>query len=92
MAVSAEITLVGILVTDPQLYVTPTGAVAKFTVAAHERRFDPATCRWVDAGTTLLPCSIGRQAAENVAESLTTGTRVVVTGVLCQREWETTEG
>ncbi|MGH3934332.1 MAG: single-stranded DNA-binding protein [Pseudonocardiaceae bacterium] len=88
----AEITLVGILVTDPELRFTATGAVAGFTVAARERRFDPATGQWVDTVTAFLPCLIGRQAAENVAESLTEGTRVVVTGVLRQREWETTTG
>lgn len=88
----AEITLAGILVTDPELHLTATGAVASFTVAAHERRFDPATGHWVDIGTTFLPCYIGRQAADNVAESLTTGTRVLITGVLRQRQWETTTG
>ncbi|MGH3856545.1 MAG: single-stranded DNA-binding protein [Pseudonocardiaceae bacterium] len=88
----ADITLAGILVADPELRFTATGAVASFTVAAHERRFDPATGHWVDIGTTFLPCFIGRHAADNVAESLTTGTRVLVTGVLRQREWETTTG
>ncbi|MGH3976026.1 MAG: single-stranded DNA-binding protein [Pseudonocardiaceae bacterium] len=87
-----EITLAGIVVTDPELRVMATGAVASFTVAAHERRFDPATGQWVDTGTTFLPCAIGRQAAENVAESLTKGTRVLITGMLRQREWETTTG
>lgn len=92
MTRSAEITLTGILVTDPELHFTTTGAVASFTVAADGQRFDPATSQWIDTGTTFLPCSIGRQAAENVAESLTKGIRVLVTGVLRQREWETTEG
>jgi single-strand DNA-binding protein len=92
MTGSAEITLAGILVTDPELHVTSTGAVATFTVAADERRFDPATKQWMDTGTTFLPCSVGRQAAESVTESVTKGTRVLVTGVLRQREWETTEG
>ena len=88
-----EITLVGILVTDPELRITPTGAaVATFTVAAHDRRYDPATGHWIDTGATLLPCSLWHHAAENVAESLTTGTRVLVTGVLRQREWDTTGG
>jgi single-strand DNA-binding protein len=88
-----EITLVGILVTDPELRITPTGAVvATFTVAAHDRRYDPTTGHWIDKGATLLPCSLWRHAAENVAESLTTGTRVLVTGVLRQREWDTTGG
>lgn len=92
MAGSADITLAGILVTDPELHLTPTGAVASFTVAADRRRFDPVARQWVDTGTTFLPCSIGPHAAENVAESLTKGIRVLVTGVLRQREWETTEG
>lgn len=88
----AEITLAGMVVTEPELRVTAAGAVASFTVAAHERRVDPATGQWVDTGTTLLPCSIGHHAAENVAASLTTGSRVLITGVLRQREWETTAG
>lgn len=88
----AGITLAGIVVTNPDLRVTAAGAVASFTVATHERRFDPATGQCLDTGTTLLPCSIGHQAAENVAASLTTGTRVLITGVLRQREWETTAG
>lgn len=93
MAGLAEITLVGILVTDPELHFTSTGiAVAGFTVAANERRYDPATDQWVDMGTTFLPCRIRRQAAENVAESLTKGTHVLVTGALRQREWKTTDG
>ncbi|MGH3974599.1 MAG: single-stranded DNA-binding protein, partial [Pseudonocardiaceae bacterium] len=88
----AKITLVGLLVTDPELHITSTGAVARFTVAADERRFDPTTSQWVDTTTTLLPCSIGHHAAGNVAGSLTKGTRVLITGVLRQREWETTDG
>jgi single-strand DNA-binding protein len=93
MAGLAEITLVGILVTDPELRVSPTGAaVASFTVAAHDGRYDPGTGEWVDKGATFLRCPIECQAAENVAESLTKGARVLVTGVLKQREWETTDG
>ncbi len=92
MTGSAEITLAGILVTDPELHFTSTGAVANFTVAADEHRFDPVTKQWVHTGTTFLPCSVGRQAAESVTESATKGTRVLITGVLRQREWETTEG
>jgi single-strand DNA-binding protein len=91
-----EITLVGILVTNPELRITPTGVtVATFTVVAHDRRYDPDTGHWTDTGATLLPCSIWsiwRHAAENVAESPTTGNRVLVTGVLRQREWDTTGG
>jgi single-strand DNA-binding protein len=93
MAGLAEVTLVGILVADPELCVTPTGAVVtSLTVAANDGRYDPDTGKWVDKGTTLLRCSIWRQAAENVAESLTKGARVLVTGVLRQREWETANG
>lgn len=93
MAGLAEITLVGILVADPELRVSPAGtAVANFTVAANDDRYDPGTGEWVDKGATFLRCSIRSQAAENVAESLTKGTRVLVTGVLRQREWEATGG
>jgi single-strand DNA-binding protein len=88
-----EITLAGTLVADPELRFTPTGAaVANFTVAANDRRYDPTTQEWVDKGATFLRCSIWRQAAENLAESLTKGTRVLVTGVLRQREWDTADG
>lgn len=93
MAGLAEITLVGILVADPELHVSPTGsAVTHFTVAANDGRYDPGTGEWVDKGATFLRCSIERQAAENVAESLTKGARVLVTGILRQREWEATDG
>jgi single-strand DNA-binding protein len=93
MAGLPEITLVGVLVADPVLCVTPTGAVVtNFTVAANDRGVDPATGKWADKGPTLLPCSIRRHAAENVAESLTQGARVLVTGVLRQREWGSTGG
>lgn len=92
MAGLAEITLVGMLVTDPELRLTPTGAVASFTVAANGGRYDPATGEWVDTGTTFLPCTIRRQAAENSAASLTKGTHVLVTGALRQRQWDTTNG
>lgn len=88
----AQVTLAGILVTDPELRHTSTGVVTNFTVAAQQRRFDPAAGQWVDTGTTFLPCFIGRHAAENAAESLAKGTRVLVTSVLQQREWETTTG
>lgn len=93
MAGLPEITLVGVLVADPELCVTPTGAVVtNFTVAAADREVDPSTGKWVDKGPTLLPCTIWRRAAENVAESLTQGARVLVTGVLRQREWGTIGG
>ncbi|MBV9160796.1 MAG: single-stranded DNA-binding protein [Pseudonocardiales bacterium] len=88
-----EITLAGVLVADPELCVTPAGAVVtNFTVVTNDRSVDPATGKWVDKAPTLLPCSIRRQAAENVAESLMQGARVLVTGVLRQREWGTTGG
>ncbi|HEV7453585.1 MAG TPA: single-stranded DNA-binding protein [Pseudonocardiaceae bacterium] len=88
-----EITLVGVLVADPELGISLTGAaVATFTVAVNGRCYDPDTGQWIDNGTTFLPCSIWHHAADNVAESLTTGTRVLVTGVLRQREWEATDG
>lgn len=88
-----EITIAGTLVKDPELRYTATGAaVASFTVAANDRRYDKDTGEWVDKGATFLRCSVWRQAAENLAESLTKGTRVLVTGVLRQREWETPEG
>ncbi|MGH3722128.1 MAG: single-stranded DNA-binding protein [Pseudonocardiaceae bacterium] len=93
MAGVAEVTLVGILVTDPELRTTPTGdAIATFTVAANDGHHDPDTGQWADQGTTFLRCSIEHHTAENVAESLTTGARVLVTGVLRQREWNTTDG
>jgi single-strand DNA-binding protein len=86
-----EITFVGILVADHELGITPTGA-AVTTVAVNGRCYDPDTGQWIDEGATFLPCSIWHHAADNVAESLTTGTRVLVTGVLRQREWEATNG
>jgi single-strand DNA-binding protein len=63
-----------------------------FTVAANGHCYDPDTGQWIDEGTTFLPCSICHHAADNVAESLTTDTKVLVTGVLRQREWDTTDG
>lgn len=93
MAGLPEITVAGTVVADPELTFTPTGnAVANFTVAANDRRFDRDTGQWVDAGATFLRCSIWRDAAENVAESLTKGARVLLTGALRQRQWETPEG
>lgn len=93
MAGLPEITVAGTLTADPDLRFTATGAaVANFTVAANDRRYDPATGQWTDKGATFLRCSIWRQAAENVAESLTKGTRVLLTGVLRQREWDTPDG
>ncbi|MER7011523.1 single-stranded DNA-binding protein [Saccharopolyspora sp. NPDC000359] len=89
MAGLPEITIAGTVVADPEIRYTASGAaVANFTVAANDRRFDRDRNEWVDAGATFLRCSIWRQAAENVAETLTKGTRVLVTGVLRQRSYE----
>src|SRR5579864_3046677 len=88
-----QITIVGNCVADPELRYTPTGhAVAKFTVASTPRFLDKATNEWKDGDTLFLSCNIWRQAAENVAESLTRGMRVIVTGRLRQRSYETKEG
>lgn len=88
-----EVTVVGTLTADPDLRYTATGvAVANFTVAANDRRFDKARNEWVDGDATFLRCSIWRDAAEHVAESLNRGNRVLVTGQLKQRSYETNEG
>ncbi|SDQ63341.1 single-stranded DNA-binding protein [Thermostaphylospora chromogena] len=88
-----QITLVGNLVDDPELRFTPTGqAVAKFRVASTPRYMDRQTGEWKDGETLFLTCNIWRQAAENVAESLQRGMRVIVQGRLRQRQWETKEG
>jgi single-strand DNA-binding protein len=93
MAGLPEITIAGTLVADPELRITPTGtSVANFTVAANDRRYDKDSGQWVDKGATFLRCSIWCHAADNVAESLTRGARVLLTGTLRQREWETPEG
>ncbi|MFM8693917.1 MAG: single-stranded DNA-binding protein [Actinomycetota bacterium] len=88
-----QITLVGNLTSDPELRFTPSGAaVAKFTVASTPRYMDRQTNEWKDGDTLFLNCQIWRQAAENVAESLTRGIRVIVSGRLKQRSYETKEG
>jgi single-strand DNA-binding protein len=93
MAGLPDITIAGTLVADPELRFTSTGdAVANFTVAANDRRYNKETSEWVDKGATFLRCSIWRQAAENVGTCLTKGTCVLVTGVLRQRKWETSDG
>ena len=93
MAGDTTITIVGNLTNDPELRFTPSGAaVASFTVASTPRMLDKATNEWKDGEALFLRCSIWRQAAENVAESLTRGARVVVTGRLKQRSFETKEG
>jgi single-strand DNA-binding protein len=93
MAGETTITVVGNLTDDPDLRFTPSGAaVANFTVASTPRFFDKQTNEWKDGDALFLRCSIWRQAAENVAESLTRGMRVVVQGRLQQRSYETREG
>ena len=93
MAGETVITVVGNLTADPELRFTPSGAaVASFTVASTPRTFDRQANEWKDGEALFLRCSIWRQAAENVAESLTRGARVVVTGRLKQRSFETREG
>jgi single-strand DNA-binding protein len=88
-----QITLVGNLVDDPQLRYTPTGqAVANFRVASTPRLFDRNTNEWKDGDSLFLSCNVWRQAAENVAESLQRGMRVIVSGRLRQRSYETKEG
>ena len=87
------VTVIGNLTGDPELRFTPNGqAVASFTVASTTRMLDKATNEWKDGDTLFLRCSVWRQYAENVAESLTKGTRVIVTGRLKQRSYETKEG
>jgi single-strand DNA-binding protein len=93
MAGETVITVVGNLTADPELRFTPSGAaVANFTVASTPRTFDRQTGEWKDGEALFLRCNIWRQAAENVAESLTRGMRVVVQGRLRQRSFETKEG
>src|SRR6201987_5855778 len=88
-----QITIVGNLVGDPELRYTPTGqAVATFRVASTPRFRDNATGEWKDGDSLFLTCNVWRQAAENVAESLTRGVRVIVSGRLRQRSYETKEG
>jgi single-strand DNA-binding protein len=93
MAGETVITVIGNLTGDPELRFTPSGAaVANFTVASTPRTFDRQSNEWKDGDTLFLRCSIWREAAESVAESLTKGTRVIVTGRLVQRSYETREG
>ena len=85
--------MIGNLVDDPELRFTPSGAaVAKFRVASTPRYLDKATNEWKDGESLFLQCQIWRQAAENVAESLTKGMRVILSGRLKQRSYETKEG
>jgi single-strand DNA-binding protein len=93
MAGETIITVVGNLVDDPELRFTPSGAaVANFRIASTPRTFDKQTNEWKDGDALFLSCSVWRQAAENVAESLQRGMRVVVQGRLKSRQYETREG
>ena len=93
MAGETVITVVGNLVDDPELRFTPSGAaVAKFRIASTPRTFDRQTNEWKDGESLFLTCSVWRQAAENVAESLQRGMRVIVQGRLKQRSYEDREG
>lgn len=93
MAGETLITVVGNLTADPELRYTQSGAaVANFTVASTPRTFDKASGEWKDGESLFLRCSVWRAVAENVAETLTRGMRVVVQGRLKQRSYETNEG
>jgi single-strand DNA-binding protein len=93
MAGETQITLVGNLVDDPELRFTPSGAaVANFRVASTPRTFDKASGEWKDGESMFLTCTVWRQYAENVAETLTKGMRVIVQGRLKQRSFETQQG
>jgi single-strand DNA-binding protein len=93
MAGDTTITVIGNLTDDPELRFTPSGAaVAKFRVASTPRFLDRASGEWKDGEPLFLSCTVWRQAAENVAESLQRGARVIVSGRLRQRSYETREG
>ena len=93
MAGDTVITIIGNLTGDPELRFTPSGAaVANFTVASTPRQFDRTSNEWKDGETLFMRCSVWRDAAENVAESLQRGTRVLVSGRLKSRSYETKEG
>lgn len=93
MSGETSITLIGNLTNDPELRFTPSGsAVANFTVASTPRTFDKNSNEWKDGETLFLRCAVWREAAENVAESLTKGMRVIIEGHLKSRSYETKEG
>jgi single-strand DNA-binding protein len=93
MAGDTQITIAGNLVDDPELRFTPSGQpVAKFRIASTPRYRDNSTGEWKDGDTLFLTVNVWRQAAENVAESMTRGTRAIVQGRLRQRSYETKEG
>jgi len=93
MSNETTITVIGNLTNDPELRFTPSGsAVANFTVASTPRTFDKNINEWKDGESLFLRCSVWRETAENVAESLTKGMRVILSGDLKQRSYETKEG
>ncbi len=93
MAGDTTITVIGNLTDDPELRFTPQGAaVAKFRIASTPRYIDSQTSEWKDGDPLFLACTVWREQAENAAESLARGTRVIVTGRLRQRSYETREG
>ena len=93
MAGDTVITVIGNLTADPELRFTPSGsAVANFTIASTPRAFDRQSNEWKDGETLFLRASVWREAAENVAETLTKGTRVIAQGRLKSRSYETKEG
>lgn len=92
MAGETQITVIGNLTADPELRFTPSGAaVANFTVASTPRQFDRQSNEWKDGETLFMRCSVWREAAENAAESLQRGARVIVSGRLVSRSWEDKE-
>lgn len=93
MAGETPITVIGNLTADPELRFTPSGsAVANFTIASTPRTFDRQSNEWKDGETLFMRCSIWREAAENVAESLTKGTRVIASGILKSRTYDAKDG
>jgi single-strand DNA-binding protein len=87
------VTISGNLVDDPQLRVTPRGVpVADFRIASTSRHYDQTAGEWRDGDTVYITCTVWRQAAENVAESLTKSSRVLVTGRLIQRDYQSASG
>jgi single-strand DNA-binding protein len=93
MAGETVVTIIGNLTNDPELRFTPSGAaVANFTVASTPRTFDRQANEWKDGETLFMRCSVWREAAENAAESLQRGNRVIVSGRLRSRSYETKEG
>jgi len=93
MANDTSVTIIGNLTSDPELRYTQNGVgVANFTVASTPRTFDRQSNEWKDGETLFMRCSLWREAAENVAGSLSKGTRVIVTGRLTSRSYKTREG